>query len=73
MPLLLVVVGSIIIYGGIHQGLIHQAFDARYTGGRGAPSPAYGSDAVVRGIGLIAFGLLLFSHRWLFGVSPFPI
>ncbi len=25
------------------------------------------------GVGLIAFGLLLFSHRWLFGVSPFPI
>jgi uncharacterized membrane protein len=25
------------------------------------------------GVGLIAFVLLLFTHRWLFGVSPFPI
>lgn len=25
------------------------------------------------GVGLVAYLLLLFSHRWLFGVSPFPI
>jgi hypothetical protein len=56
--LVLVTVGIILIYNGIHHGIIHQEIVSRPPPGKGGGMAAYGARAVKIGIGLAALGMM---------------
>ena len=56
--LTLLSVGGVLIYNGIHQGIIHQEIVCRPPPGKGGGMAAYGARAVRIGIGLAALGMM---------------
>jgi len=66
---------SAVLFGGmLAWAVVEVIFINRRDGPRARPPvQPYRNDLVTLGVGLVAYLAVMAAHRWLFGVSPFPV
>lgn len=65
---------SVVLFGGlIAWAVVEMIFINRREGARVKPGPVSKlATTVTTLVGVVAYVAVMFAHRWLFGVSPFP-